>query len=286
MREALFSVLAQDYDGPIEAIIVFDKSEPDFSLVQGDSYRTVRVIRNVRTPGLAGARNSGILAATGDLVSFCDDDDSWTESKLSIQVGALIAEPESQFATTAMLVNYQGRTSPRLAGVGTVGYTDLLQSRMAMLHSSSFLVWRSALLHEIGLVDETLPKSMAEDWDLLLRAARSRSIVNVDQPLVNVRWGSTSYFADDWALKNEAQIWLMEHYPEMLKNRTAAGLCFGKLAFGEAAQRNRAAALQWAIRAFRTNWREPRTYVAIGVVLGILSPARVLQQLSKHGHGI
>ena len=45
-----------------------------------------------------------------------------------------------------------------------------------MLHSSSFLVWREALVDEIGLVDESLPQSMAEDWELLLaRRGSSRS---------------------------------------------------------------------------------------------------------------
>lgn len=286
MRDALKSVLDQDYPGPLEAIIVYDKSNPELSLESREARRTVTVISNTRTSGLAGARNSGVLAAHGDLVAFCDDDDTWMQTKLSTQVRALQAVPKAQFATTAMLVNSDGRTSPRLAGTTCVRYVDLLRSRMAMLHSSSFLARRDALLQDVGLVDETLPQSMAEDWDLLLRAAKVRDIVNVDLPLVKVRWGATSYFADQWALRNEAQLWLMDHYPDILNDRVAAGLCYGKLAFGEAIQKNRSAAFNWARHAFRSNWREPRTYIAAGVAMGLVPARPLLQKLSEHGHGI
>ena len=45
-----------------------------------------------------------------------------------------------------------------------------------MVHSSTYLVWRGALLDGIGLVDETIPGSQNEDWDLALRAARRHPI--------------------------------------------------------------------------------------------------------------
>ena len=44
---------------------------------------------NERTPGLAGGRNSGILAGSGELVAFCDDDDEWLPTKVEKQVEAL-----------------------------------------------------------------------------------------------------------------------------------------------------------------------------------------------------
>ncbi len=48
----------------------------------------VEAIANTREPGLAGARNSGILALDTDLVAFCDDDDQWLPGKLAAQVKA------------------------------------------------------------------------------------------------------------------------------------------------------------------------------------------------------
>src|SRR5690606_10467726 len=75
LRRAVDAVLEQRYDGPIECVVVFDQTPVDDSLVRDDVERTVAVVPNTRTPGLAGARNSGILAATGELIAFCDDDD-------------------------------------------------------------------------------------------------------------------------------------------------------------------------------------------------------------------
>jgi len=55
LKAALDSVLAQEYPGRLEAVVVHDRSEPDQVLADGDK---VRVLRNARTPGLAGARPS------------------------------------------------------------------------------------------------------------------------------------------------------------------------------------------------------------------------------------
>ena len=122
------------------------------SLEQRGPGRQVRVLSNTRQRGLAGNRNTGILAAASDLIAFLDDDDTWLPGKLTRQVSALLSEPTAQFATTAMEVAYDGGLHERRAGVDRVRHRDLLRSRMAMLHSSSFLVWRDALVDEIGLV--------------------------------------------------------------------------------------------------------------------------------------
>ena len=89
LRAALAAVLAQDYPGELRAIIVHDRSEPDQSLAGA----AVQVVRNSRTPGLAGARNTGVLALATGLVAFCDDDDQWLPGKLRSQVEALAARP-------------------------------------------------------------------------------------------------------------------------------------------------------------------------------------------------
>lgn len=285
MRRALASALDQDYAGYVEVIVVFDKSEVDESIVTESAQRVVRVTANERTSGLAGARNTGILRASGSLVAFLDDDDAWEPNKLSVQVAALDAEPGAEFCTTAMVIEYEEGTSIRLADRTHVTHLELVRSRMSMLHSSSFLIRRDALVDGIGLVDETLPRSMAEDWDLLLRASNRRPILNVDRPLVRVRWGETSYFAQAWEIRNESQLWLLEHHPAMRSDPQGAAHSYGKLAFGSAALGRRREAVRWAGRAMRANWREPRTYIALGVVCGV--PWKwAVAKLNERGHGI
>jgi hypothetical protein len=286
MRAALASILEQDYPGDIHVAVVFDQSEIDTSLAGGEGNRTVSVTDNAGTTGLAGARNTGILGLDTDLVAFCDDDDTWMPDKLKTQVAALIAQPGASFCTTAMLVDFDGQQSVRRADTDRVTVEHLTRSRMAMLHSSSFLARRSALLGPVGLVDETLPRSMAEDWDLLIRAARVAPIVHVDEPLVRITWGASSYFADQWETKNLAHQWLLDHHPEIHRDPVGAGLMYGKLAFGHAALGERREAVRMAGRSLRARWSEPRAFIAIGVAVGLLSPAWVLQRLNERGHGI
>ena len=286
MRRAVGSILEQDYQGVIDVVVVYDRSVPDDSMARRAGSRSVRVTTNARTPGLAGARNTGILGSDADLIAFCDDDDAWEPSKLHRQVEALLGQPGAEFATTAMVVDYQGRVSTRLAGRDRVRHLDMLRSRMAMLHSSSFLAWRSAFLDGIGLVDETLPQSMAEDWDLLLRAAERRPIVHVDEPLVRITWGGSSYFVEQWQVRNDAQLWLLEHHPDMGVDPVAAGLSYGKLAFGAAALGSRGEAVRYAGRALRSRWREPRAVLALAVASGVVRWETVARELNKRGHGI
>ena len=63
LAKAVAAALAQDYDGPIEVIAVFDQAEPVMELEQAGDHRSVRVTRNVCTPGLPGARNTGMALA-------------------------------------------------------------------------------------------------------------------------------------------------------------------------------------------------------------------------------
>jgi len=167
-------------------VVVFDGEEPDESLCREAAGRRIRVTTNTRTPGLAGARNSGIETLSTELVAFCDDDDLWSFGKLSTQVRRLRAEPDTEMLTCGIVVSFDGRQSPRLAGRDLIEYHQLLPSRLAMLHSSTFLLRRAALLDGIRLLDESIPGSQNEDWDLLLRAARRQPIRHVDEPLVRV----------------------------------------------------------------------------------------------------
>jgi glycosyltransferase involved in cell wall biosynthesis len=283
LRAALSSVLAQDYPGTIRAVVVHDRSEPDQSLADGDR---VRVLANTRTPGLAGARNSGVDALDTELVAFCDDDDEWLPGKLRAQVTALRQQPAAEFASCGIVVDFEGQPSVRLIGRDQVTYDDLLLSRMVMVHSSTYLVRRAKLLDGIGLVDETIPGSQNEDWDLALRAARRHPIVFADQPLVRVAWGSTSYFAQHWETKIDGLLWMLNRHPDIGSCRVGAARVYAQLSFFYACIGSKAEAWRWAKRALRCNWHERRVPFAAAVAAGLFSGETVLRRLSARGHGI
>jgi glycosyltransferase involved in cell wall biosynthesis len=282
VRAAIAAVRAQDYPGTVTTVVVFDRSEPD----QGLAGSQVRVMANSRTPGLAGARNTGVLALATDLIAFCDDDDVWLPGKLTAQVRALQARPGAEFASCGILVLYAGHESPRLAGGDQITYTDLLRSRMAMVHSSTYLVERSALLGGIGLLDEGIPGSQNEDWDLALRAARRHPIIFADQALVRVAWGDGSYYSRQWETMADALRWMLEHHPDIGRSPAGAARVYGQIAFAYACLGRRAEAWQWIKRAAASNWHERRLPVALAVTSGLVSGETVLRRLHAHGHGI
>ncbi len=283
LRTALAAVLAQDYPGQLRAVIVHDRAEPDFELADGDR---VTVTANTRTPGLAGARNTGILMLDTDLVAFCDDDDQWLPDKLRLQVEAMRTRPAAEFASCGIVVDYAGTSHPRLAGRTEVTHADLLRSRMVMVHSSTYLARRAALTGGIGLVDETLPGGQNEDWDLALRAARRRPIVNVDAPLVRVVWNTSSHYALEWKTKADSLHWMLEHHPELTDCRPGAARVYAQLSFAYACLRRRSDAFRWAWRALRNNWHERRVPFALAVATGVLQGDTVLRRLNSRGHGI
>ena len=117
---------------------------------------------------------------------------------------------------------------------------ELARSRMAMLHSSSFLARREAFtvgdgVDGIGLVAEDAPGSQNEDWDLLLRAARRAPIVHLDEPLVRVLWGRTSHYAYEYATKISSLRWMMQRHPEISGCPPGAARVYGQLACWSAA---------------------------------------------------
>ncbi|HEY8473460.1 MAG TPA: glycosyltransferase family 2 protein [Natronosporangium sp.] len=287
LRRAVAAVLGQDYPGPLRVVIVYDQAPPDYRLAAlGD--RPVMVLANARTPGLAGARNTGICWLDTELVAFCDDDDEWAPGKLRAQVAELAAVPAAEFASCAIEVAYEGRRTTRLAGRTRIGLADLTRSRMAMLHSSGFLARRAALLDpdRIGLVAEDAPGSQNEDWDLLLRAARRGPIVHVDQPLVRVRWGRSSFYAYEYDTKISSLRWMLARHPELHRCRTGSARVYGQLACWSVAIGNRRAAWRWTRRAVRNNWREPRAAIAVAAMTGAVRVETVLAALHRRGRGI
>ncbi|MEU5907446.1 glycosyltransferase family 2 protein [Micromonospora sp. NPDC047467] len=287
LRAALAAILAQEYAGGIEAVVVFDQSTPDESLtgLTGPD-RTVRVIRNERTPGLAGARNSGTLAAEGELVAFCDDDDEWLPGKLAAQVDALAADPAAEFVCCGIRVSYDGHTVDRVLDKDRITLADLLRDRMTELHPSTFLIRAAALRGGFGLVDEEIPGSYAEDYEFLLRAARSAPLINLRTPSVLVRWHKRSYFAQRWDTISEALQWLLRRYPEFADQPAGEARVTGQIAFARAASGDRRGALRWARRTLRRNPREPRAYLALAVAGRVVRADAVLRTLHKRGRGI
>lgn len=291
LRAAITAILTSDYPGAIRVLVVYDQSTPDSSLETDSGLgfrddRTVAVLGNTRTPGLAGARNSGLLTAEAELVAFCDDDDTWLPGKLRAQVDALNADPTAEMVCCGIDVQYGGTCHSRVLVKRTVTLTDLLRDRLTELHPSTFVMKRKAVIDGFGLVEEEIPGSYGEDYEFLLRAARSHPVLNVPEVGVRVLWSKGSYFTARWATIRSALPWLLDRYPEFSDVPAGEARVMGQIAFATAADHERRAGAHWALQAMRRRPTEPRAYLALGVAAGVLSPDWVLRQLHRTGRGI
>ena len=123
LPETLSSLLAQTFRD-LEVVVVDDGSN-DSTAAIATSFQhdpRVRLVRQ-RNRGLAGARNSGITAATGDLIGFCDADDLWEPWKLQAHVRHLDAAPHVgvSYAGSALIDEtgslLKQAQRPRLSGI-------------------------------------------------------------------------------------------------------------------------------------------------------------------------
>lgn len=285
LRAAIEAVRAQDYAGAIDVLVVFDRAEPDESLNTGGE-RPVTVMTNARTPGLAGGRNTGILAATGELIAFCDDDDWWDSGKITAQVDLMREVPTAHLVTTAIVVEYGDHSTVRLAGTTEVSHDMLVRSRMSMLHSSTLLFRAGALRGELGLINEEIPGSQNEDWDILLRSSALHPIPHIDEPLVHVAWGTGSHFSRRWDTKIASSEWMLSNHPDVKGDGPGASRLMGQIAFAHACSGNRRQAWGWTAQSLRRNPLQWRAVVSAGVAVVPRSGGLVLGTLHKFGRGV
>jgi glycosyltransferase involved in cell wall biosynthesis len=285
LRRAIEAVLAQRYDGALAVTVVFDQSEPDPTLAVDDARRSVRVTTNTRTPGLPGARNTGITSTSNPLVAFCDDDDVWLPAKVAAQVAVLDDEPGVELVTTGIFVVAGTSVTPRVIDGGWVTQADLARSRVLEAHPSTFLFRRSAV-EGIGLVDEELPGGYAEDYEWLLRAAARHPVAAVPLPLAEVHWHRSSFFADRWRMIIDALDELVAKHPELRTDAKGLARIQGQQAFAHASLGDRAAARRTAVEALRSNPAEARAYLALAVSTGAVSSPTVLKALQAFGRSV
>jgi glycosyltransferase involved in cell wall biosynthesis len=290
LRRAIRSILDQRYDGPVECVVVFDRSEPedlaDVAGGDGARVRSIVTVRNDRTPGLAGARNSGAAVASGELLAFCDDDDEWLPDKLRRQVGALRAAPGATVATSGIAVESGGRRTIRRPAGDRVSLEVLLRSRATEVHPSTIVVRRDAFFDRIGPVDEDMPGSYGEDYEWLLRAAAASPLVAVPDPLVIVHRHPTSFFADRWTTIADSIGYLIAAHPEVIADRRNRARLYGRLAFARAATNDPLGAARWAGRSLLAHPSEPRPWLALAVAMRVVSPATVQRWANRRGRGI
>lgn len=286
MKLAVESVLAQESDATGEVIIVFDACPVDVPEVTPPDGWTVRGIENGRSRGLAGARNSGIDAAVGRLVAFLDDDDEWLPGKLAAQLRRFEESPEAIVVGTAMVVDDGENRHVRLVPSEALDHEAFLRNRNPGLHSSSLMFRREVLQGELGLIDEELPRSYGEDYDILLRASELGLVTVVNEPLVRVLWNGQSYYFGQWAAYAEALQYLLTKHPDFATIPAALGRIEAQIAFALASSGQGRDARRWAKKALAHNPKQIKAALAVAISWRMVTPQTITKVVQKFGRGI
>ncbi len=286
MRRAVQSILDQDYPGLIEIVVVFDDCAPELPDVKTGSMRTLHAVVNERVRGLAGARNTGILAASHGFVAFLDDDDAWLPGKLTAQMPLFEEHLDVRLVGSAMQVDDGRQIHARLVPTDVVTRDDLVRNRLAGLHSSSFVFRRDALVDEIGLIDEDLPGAYGEDYDVLLMTAGIAPIRLVNEPLVSVRWQGQSYYFGRWAEYARALAYLLAKHEDIADDPDALARIRSQIAFALAASRQGRASRSLIRDVLRHQPRNLRAWLALAISFRLLSADAVGRLANRFGKGI
>jgi glycosyltransferase involved in cell wall biosynthesis len=285
LERAVRAVLDQDYPGPVECVVVFDQVDVRPLDLPTSPGRTLRLIGNTRRPGLPGGRNSGVAAASGELLGFCDDDDVWLPAKLSRQVALLHAAPDLGAVSCGLLLRGPDIAAERRLDRDRVTHDELLADRVMEVHSSTVLV-RRAVWDAVGGVDEEIPGGYSEDYDWLLRVAALTPIGVCDRSLVIVDWHGGSFYFGRWAVIVDAQRYLIGKHPDLHRSRAGLARIRGQIAFALASGRRRREAVRELAAVIRLNPREKRILVTVPVILGLLTGEQVLRMAQKRGRGV
>ncbi|KJL47125.1 UDP-Glc:alpha-D-GlcNAc-diphosphoundecaprenol beta-1,3-glucosyltransferase WfgD [Microbacterium hydrocarbonoxydans] len=286
MKLGVESVLAQGTTVTGEVVIVFDACPVEVPDVPVPDGWIVRGISNTRSRGLAGARNSGILAAEGRLVAFLDDDDEWLPGKLDAQLRRFAEKPDAMVVGTAMVVDDGDNRIVRRVPSDELSHEDFLRNRNPGLHSSSLMFRREVLLGDLGLIDEELPRSYGEDYDILLRGSALGLVTVVNEPLVRVLWNGQSYYFGQWAAYAEALQYLLAKHPDFATIPAALGRIEAQVAFALASAGKRKESRSWAWRALRHNPGQVKAALALAISWKLVTPQAITKIVQKFGRGI
>lgn len=200
LREAVESVIGQTYQ-PIEIVVVLTGANEE-TTASARSLEEQYGVRTVVTPprNLATSRNNGIKVATGEWVTFLDDDDLFAPTKIQRQVETAELTGASVVTNSWLRFNEFGPIAEWTPNPDKHLPPGLSFAEALMLHNcfSNGLLVRAGILKELNGFDEKL--DACEDWDMWRRIAHRQEIAYIDAPFVHVRVHGSNMSSRRWLM--------------------------------------------------------------------------------------
>jgi glycosyltransferase involved in cell wall biosynthesis len=290
LRDSVSSVLAQNYPGLLDVLIIDDGSAPTAQTV---FYTDDPRVRFHWQPccGVSVARNAGIARARGELVAFLDADDVMLPSRLERQARLLVACPEIGLVGSditrrtlqgleeswGIFESFGAEVPCRPVDETAPGdYLFAREFRDSLLshypfNTSTITARRSALIETKRFSPDL---TCWEDWDFITRLARLWRVGYCRAPLTLYRKRSGSITTTDNPRKFLSKAAMFRKWRNEFQDLTAAQRRILARQEAEAwftasyefRKSNRAFALQCGLAGFNTrpSWK------AVRVLLGVL----------------
>jgi glycosyltransferase involved in cell wall biosynthesis len=169
LRVAIESVLAQTYPN-IEAIVVDDGSTDDTVVMMAQYAGRVTYLKQTNQD-VAAARNTGIRAASGEYLTFLDDDDLILPTKIERQVQILASRPAVGLVHCGYYhIDEAGNRVDKMVFLPEGEVLKELVCRNFIWAGAPLL--RRQCIEWVGPFDEEIP-AISADWDMWLRIAQA-----------------------------------------------------------------------------------------------------------------
>ncbi|HEX3857602.1 MAG TPA: glycosyltransferase [Verrucomicrobiae bacterium] len=251
IERAVNSVLAQTWKS-LEVIVVDSESTDGTLKILAAYGDRIQVIRQ-KKEGPGAARNAGIKAAKGEIISFLDSDDEWLPHKTERQVKLLqateslgvkccVCNARMEFITGTIYSFAAARLHPKLNEGVWINPAEVLTTRF--LFFNQVVAVRRDALEQAGYFRQ----GIMEDYDLALRLSLVGPWAFIADPLVV--WHEQ---AGDNLSRTHSQLEISRRTLEILQDASDSS-CWGPL-LPETLLRRRVRVLKQGIGALRLSAR-------------------------------
>ena len=227
--KAVESVSSQTYSN-LEIIVVDDGSTDNTSDVisEIDDPRLIYIKHN-QNRGLSAARNTGILAASGDIFAFLDTDDLWIRHKLNEHVRIFNSSSNISVVYSG---SYRYKNNEKIyippkcvpSKHGKI-FNQLLFGNFIPAIS---VTAKRECFDKVGLFDPALISF--EDWDMWIRLAKNYLFYYIPSPLNIIYFTHDSLTANQNNFLVAEKIILKKHYDSFSKQKKALAKRYAKIA--------------------------------------------------------
>ena len=212
IQQTLNSICRQSY--PAAEIIVVDDGSADATEAVLRKFGSA--IRYLRTEnaGPCHARNVGVSASTAAWVAFCDSDDLWLPNKLRCQVQLLEKAPDVEYSfTNFQIVNGEKWSKTTKFDTLPQDFRNLPQRKIdsdgfiiekplfeRLLSNQpifpSTIMMKRTFFEAVGFWEESLGRTVGEDFEFALRCGSRSPMGVVKIPVVGIRKHAGNFSKD------------------------------------------------------------------------------------------